>query len=630
MTFTPQFLDDIRARVPLSDLVGRRVKLTRRGKEHLGLCPFHNEKTPSFTVNDDKAFYHCFGCQAHGSAFDFVMNTEGLSFPEAVERLAGQAGLAVPASTPAAAEAARKQATLYDVMEKAAGWFQTQLLSASGTAARQYLEGRGLDEATIETFRLGLAPNSNKALKDALLARGVAEEQMLATGLLIKPEDGRGTYDRYRHRIIFPISDTRGRVIAFGGRALGDAKAKYINSPETVLYHKGSVLFGLSTARAAIRDQGTALVAEGYMDVIALHAAGFTNAVAPLGTALTEDQMGLLWRLAPEPVLCLDGDAAGRRAALAAAEHALPLLKPGFSLRFAQLPTGEDPDSLIQTHGPSAMTEVLKHALRLDELLWRKERGARRVDSPERQAGLRARLEALVGQIKDQGIREAYQRLFKARFDAEFRPEFRPDLGPRSSLGGGSRCGREGARPGSSSMAARPGPALLQSALARGSGESASREAFLAGAIVNHPELMERVSEAFAQVAFQDTALDSLRSAILKVFGEVEGLDTGALKSHLKRQGFGEYLDRLAKGAGSMVPIMRGEAPLEEIERIWRDALALHGRLVLHSEIESAWTDFAEESSDAARDRVKNLQEELGGAEGVTTRGNLLKPASAV
>ena len=627
MTFSPQFLDEIRARVPLSDIVGRRVKLTKRGKEHLGLCPFHNEKTASFTVNDDKAFYHCFGCQAHGSAFDFVMNTEGLSFPEAVERLAGQAGLSVPASTPATAEAARKQATLYDVMETAAGWFQAQLLTTSGTAARQYLEGRGLDEATIMTFRLGLAPQSRGALKDALLARGVGEEQMLATGLLIKPEDGRATYDRYRHRIIFPISDTRGRVIAFGGRALGDAKAKYINSPETVLFHKGSVLFGLSAARAAIREHGNALVAEGYMDVIALHAAGFVNAVAPLGTALTEDQMGLLWRLAPEPILCLDGDAAGRRAAVAAAERALPLLKPGLSLRFAQLPKGEDPDSLIQKYGASAMTEVLERALRLDELLWRKERGARRVDSPERQAGLRVRLEALVQQIKEQGIRDAYQRLFKARFDAEFRAEFGPQGRPRGEREGG----RVGARPGPAARAAGPGPELLQNALARGSGEAASREAFLAGAIVNHPELMERVSEAFAQLIFQDTALDRLRNTILKVFGEVEGLDTGALKSHLKRQGFGEFVDRLAKGAGPMVQFMRGEAPLEEIERVWRDALALHRRPFLQSEIESAWADFAEESSDAARDRVTHLQEELGGAEGVTTLGNLLKlkPTSA-
>lgn len=340
--------------------------------------------------------------------------------------------------------------------------------------------------------------------------------------------------------------------------------------------------------------------------------------------------MGLLWRLAPEPILCLDGDAAGRRAAVAAAVHALPLLKPGFSLRFAQLPKGEDPDSLIQKHGRSAMTEVLERALHLDELLWRKERRARRVDSPERQAGLRARLEALVRQIKDQGIREAYQRLFKARFDAEFRAEF----GSKFNPGGGPRREREGGRAGAwsgpSVRADRPSPELLRSALARGTGEAASREIFLAGAIVNHPELMERVSEAFAQLTFQDTALDRLRSAILKVFGEVEGLDTGALKSHLKRQGFGEFVDRLAKGAGTMVPSMRGEAPLEEIERIWRDALALHGRPILHSEIKSAWSDFNDYSSDAARDRVKNLQEELGGAEGVTTRGNLLKPASSV
>ncbi|MFQ5984733.1 MAG: DNA primase, partial [Alphaproteobacteria bacterium] len=362
MTITPQFLDEIRSRVPLADLIGRRVRLVRRGREHVALCPFHSEKTPSFTVSEDKGFFHCFGCGAHGDVIAFLMRIDGLSFPEAVVRLAREAGLPLPARDPAARARAKRDMSLYAVLEAACAWFEERLQATGGKAARDYLARRGVDDGTLRAFRLGWAADERAALKTALAAQGVSEATMLGAGLVVAPDDGRAPFDRFRGRIMFPIIDLSGRVIAFGGRALADKGPKYLNSPETPLFHKSSVLYGLAEARKAARETGTVVVTEGYMDVLALHRAGFRNAVAPLGTALSETQMTVLWRLAPEPILCFDGDAAGRRAAWAAAERALTVLRPGRSLRFATLPKGEDPDSLVARRGADAMRVVLERA----------------------------------------------------------------------------------------------------------------------------------------------------------------------------------------------------------------------------------------------------------------------------
>ncbi len=386
MAFPDHFLDDLKARVQLVDVVGRYVKLIRRGREWLGLCPFHNEKTPSFTVNEDKGFYHCFGCQAHGSIFDFLMQREGLSFPEAVERLAADAGIQMPVRSPEAAAQEKVRATLYDAMAFAAEWFQSRLDTASGRAARDYLLARGLTDMAIGEFMLGHAPKNRIGLKEAMLARDFSERQLIDVGLLISPEDGGETFDRFRNRIMFPITDSRGRVVAFGGRALDDAPAKYLNSPETPLFHKGRMLYNLARARPVVRDEGSVVVAEGYMDVIALHQAGFGNAVAPLGTAVTEEQLGLLWRLAPEPILCFDGDTAGWNAAGRAAERALPYLRSGHSLRFSLLPTGEDPDSLLRSKGAAAFSLLLVDATPLSDLLWQITMQERDLDTPERRA----------------------------------------------------------------------------------------------------------------------------------------------------------------------------------------------------------------------------------------------------
>ncbi len=404
MAFPPQFLEELRTRLGLAGVVGRKVRLTKRGREFIGLCPFHNEKTPSFTVNEEKGFYHCFGCGAHGDVVSFEMHASHLSFPEAVERLASEAGLQPPVATPQDRERAKRQASLHDACEAACAFFEKQLHEPAGREALAYLTGRGLGADTIARFRLGYSPDSRDALKTALKKAGMDERLLIEAGLIIARDDG-STYDRFRGRVMFPISDRRGRVIAFGGRVLGDGQPKYLNSPDTPLFHKGSLLYGLAQARVPAAEAGTVIAAEGYMDVIALHQAGFRNAVAPLGTALTEGQIEEMWRLAPEPIVCLDGDAAGQRAAARAALRALPIVKPGRSLRFALLPAPEDPDSLIRAGGPAAMHAVLNAAEPLFELFWRITVANRPVDTPERRAALERELRERIAPIADATVR---------------------------------------------------------------------------------------------------------------------------------------------------------------------------------------------------------------------------------
>lgn len=421
MSFPPRFLDELRTRVPLSGVAGRRVRLQRRGREFSGLCPFHNEKTPSFTINDDKGFFHCFGCGAHGDVITFEMRSSGLSFPDAIEKLAAEAGLEVPQSSPEDKDRARRHASLHEVVEAAAVFFEKQLRLPAGRDALDYLRRRGLDDDTIARFRLGFAPGGN-ALKAALRREEVGENLMAAAGLIGIPEDGRPAYDVFRDRVMFPITDRRGRAIAFGGRVMGDGQPKYLNSPDTDLFQKGHVLYGLAQARGPALEKGTIVVTEGYMDVIALSRSGFAHAVAPLGTALTEPQIEELWRQAPEPILCFDGDAAGRRAAQRAAERALPLLRPGLSLRFAMLPQGKDPDDLLRGEGASAMAAILDGAIPLSEAVWRGLIDGRKADTPERRAALEKDARDMVGRIGESGVRQNYEQEMRRRIRESFFP----------------------------------------------------------------------------------------------------------------------------------------------------------------------------------------------------------------
>ena len=558
MAFPPGFLDELRARLSLSDVVGRKVSLKRRsGSEYAGLCPFHNEKTPSFTVNDKKGFFHCFGCGAHGDAVGFVMKTEGLSFPESVEKLAREVGLPVPRATPVERERAERVATLQQVIEEAARWFQKQLRLPVGRQGLDYLRGRGLSDATVDDFRLGFAPESRDGLLAHLKREGVPIDRIVEAGLAIQPEDRRDPYDRFRGRVIFPINDRRGRTIAFGGRVMGQGEPKYLNSPETPLFHKGANLYCLDRARQAATKDQPVIVAEGYMDVIALHGAGFVGAVAPLGTALTEGQLAELWKLTDEPYLCFDGDNAGRRAATRAAERALPMLRAGKSLRFLALPAGEDPDSLIRNRGADAIRRSLDLARPLVDLVWSLDTEGKPADTPERRASLQRAVEQRVNEIADPVVRDYYRAEMRGRLNAIRRPDnragFRPDFGP------GRRSVQRGGFGGPS-----PAPFAAGSAarLAGTDMDASRQERALLGALLERPALLHVLAEDVAALPIANPELERLRSGLLDALALVPGgLDPAAeealgddgggplegrlIEEHLERAGLG----RLAAGA---------------------------------------------------------------------------------
>ncbi len=532
MAFPPGFLDELRSRVSLADLVGKRVRLTRKGREHGGLCPFHNEKTPSFYVVEDKGFFHCFGCGAHGDAIGFVMRSENLDFIEAIERIAGIAGIAVPQQTPQEREKAQRQKTLLEALAAAAHFYEERLWSPAGVRGREYLAARGLDEETMQRFRLGWAGEDRNALRRALTPE-FPLPLLLEAGLLHASDRGGEPYDFFRERVIFPIGDRAGRVIAFGGRALGDAQPKYLNSPEHPLFEKGRVLYGLSAARVNSAKEAEAggagaIVTEGYMDVIALHRAGFTTAVAPLGTALTEAHLAELWRLAPEPVLCFDGDTAGQRAALRALRRALPLLKPGHSLRFVTLPTGEDPDSLIRTSGAPAFADLLRAAKPLAEMLWHSELDAKSIATPERRADLDHRLMAHADTIGDRTVQAEYRRFLRDRLFASGRQQFhsRGRRVPRSSVSPIVPLRSDAPPP-------PPSPGRRQ------------RE-ILIGMLLEHPFLVAEAHEDIAALDFPEPELDRLRRAILEVDILFPGLDAEALRLHLGQNGFAMTVDAVA------------------------------------------------------------------------------------
>src|SRR5258705_3785966 len=433
MRFTPQFLDELRARLPVSEVVGRRVKLEKAGREWKGLSPFQQEKTPSFTVNDQKGFYHDFSSGKHGDIISFLMETEGVGFAEAVERLASMAGMPLPAVTPDAARQEQRRKTLHDVMDLAAKFFADTLASRVGAKARGYLGHRAISPSTQLQFRLGYAHGERFALKEHLGAQGIPTEDMVEAGLLIAGDDIPVPYDRFRDRVIFPITDLRGRVIAFGGRALEkDAPAKYLNSPETPLFHKGDNLYNHAPARQATHDGAQLIVVEGYVDVIAMVTTGFAASVAPLGTALTESQLALLWQMADEPILCFDGDKAGQKAAYRAADLALPHLKPGKSLRFALLPEGRDPDDLFRSGGRDAIADVLAGARPLGEMLWTREVQAPSFDTPERRAAFEAKVKELVQGIADEAVRKYYAQDFSARLRELLMPNANRERNDRS------------------------------------------------------------------------------------------------------------------------------------------------------------------------------------------------------
>ncbi|SRR5579875_301340 len=611
MAFPPRFLDELRHRISLAEIVGRRVKLMRRGREFTGLCPFHNEKTPSFSVVEEKGFYHCFGCGAHGDVIGFVMQTENLAFPEAVEQLARRAGLEVPKATPEERQRAERAATLQGAIEAACAFFEAQLRAPEGRAARDYLASRGLDDATVKRFRLGYAPDSRDALKRTLGGK-FPEALLIEAGLIHRSDDGRAPFDYFRNRVIFPIGDRGGRIVAFGGRVIGDGQPKYLNSPETPLFAKGRVLYGWAAARAAAARDSTAIVVEGYMDVIALHRAGFGTAVAPLGTALTESQIEELWRLAPEPILCFDGDAAGQRAAARALDRALPLLKPGHSLRFALLPSGDDPDTLIRRQGAAAMRAVLDSATPLAEMLWTIEKSAGPLQTPEQRAALRARLRERVRRIAERSVQEEYIRFFAERLSP-------PGATRRALPRGGRRPAAWRVTAAGRARARRPflGAAdwLGQEPIRAPDPESqlpALGEVLLAY-LLNHPFLLAEAAEELAQIDFSGTGkLDTLSRKILELHHRYPALDAETLKGHLKHDGFGPLVDRiLSPRVLGFARFARAGADVEAVRSGWVDIKRRYEQQCLLTQIAEAERSLAADANEESLARLRHLQDML-------------------
>jgi DNA primase len=610
MRFPDSLLDEIRDRVPISSVIGGRVSWDRKKTntargDYWACCPFHGEKSPSFHCEDKKGRYHCFGCGVSGDHFRFLTELDGMSFPEAVERLAGMAGVPMPERDPEAEKRDQERATLTDVMELATNFFQEQLQSAVGAKARAYLRERGLASATQQSFRLGFAPDSRNALKEFLAAKGITKAQMEACGLTYFGADVPVSYDRFRDRVMFPIPDSRGRIIAFGGRALtSDALAKYLNSPDTELFHKGNVLYNFVRARKAMQKDGTVIAVEGYMDVIALAQAGFENVVAPLGTALTENQLELLWRMSGEPVLCFDGDQAGLKAAWRAADMALPLIQAGRTLRFALLPAGKDPDDLVKADGPEAFRDVLADARPLADLLWMRETSGGVFDTPERRAELEKTLRELVSRIRDESLRYHYQQEMRDRVHAFFGAQRgrpfdktggRP--GERDKRQGGGQWARGGAAGGRIAVS----ESLARSAMVKRAGSLMPlREAVIVVALVNHPQLVEENFDQIESLDLGHSELRALHSAIIDAHAHGNAGDRLAAIETMRAAGLGEAWEHA-------VGLIRRTRMWPALEAAGLDdardafAQALHLQLsagTLHKELRAAEAALATDPTD--------------------------------
>jgi DNA primase len=567
MSLSPAFLDELRARTLLSALVSKTLKLQKKGREFAACCPFHNEKTPSFYVNDEKGFYHCFGCGAHGDAIRWMTDQRGLPFIEAVKELAQSAGLELP--VPDAREAARAERakSLHDVMAAAAVWFEEQYAGLKGAAARAYAEKRGITDPTRKTFGLGYAPDSKTGLRRALERFG--DRMLVEAGLLIEVE-GKEPYDRFRDRLMIPIRDPRGRVIAFGGRIIGQGEPKYLNSPDTPLFDKGRTLYNLDRAAPAARKAGRLIVVEGYLDVIALSQAGIDEAVAPLGTALTEMQIERLWRQVDAPLLCFDGDSAGQKAAFRAATRALPGLAPGRSLSFLTLPAGQDPDDLVRAGGRAAFETLAAAPEPLVDRIWSHEVAAAPLATPEQRAGLRKRLNEHVAAIADPDVRQQYQAEFRRRFEEQFlqRPRFQP--GPRAPFR------RDWSPPRPLSAEAKAiGTAGVDRRLIRG----------VVAGLLRYPDLLARHAEALHGLQASDPAVARLLDAMVDLALEEQALDTERLATILRSSEFDTLARDLLRADRLRFSFTRKDA---DPERARTDLTEVIQAMVEQPEIEAA------------------------------------------
>ena len=621
MRFSPDFLDEIRSRLPISTVVGQRVtfdpkkSVASRG-DFWGCCPFHGEKTPSFHCEDRKGRYHCFGCGVSGDIFTFVSEIDGISFPEAVERLANQAGVSMPRRDAESEKRDKIKADLYDVMAMAANFFKAKLHAQEGSLARSYLDGRQMTTAMIKRFGLGFSPDARNSLKDALIARNISIKQMEECGLVVSGEDIATPYDRFRNRIMFPIEDLRGRVVAFGGRALDkNARAKYLNSPETVLFHKGKMLYNAGAARKAAqplagKPANPVYVVEGYMDVIALAQAGIETGVAPLGTALTEDQIALLWRVSADPIFCFDGDEAGLHAAFRAAERILPMLRAGVSARFILLPDGKDPDDIVKISGPEGLKAELSQSIPLAELLWFRYTHGQTFTTPEARASLERDLKQVIFTIKDESLRHYYLQDLRQRLRSFFSPVFNKKGGNpyrqinknANNIGGG------------------PSASLANSNLVRNSAASIPlREAAILMTLASHPELWYEDFETLAKLELQNRALIGLHRAMLEIMGEWQPDDANAMFKLLKEKGQDEILRRIADMLEKLgFRSAFADAPIEDAREALKQAVYLHLRAHnLHKRLRDIEMQLLEKSDSGIFALLGDVKAELKRTEAV-------------
>lgn len=592
MALPPHFLEELRIRTPLSGLIGRRVKLARSGKQWKGCCPFHGEKTPSFYVYDDG--YHCFGCGAHGDAITFVMQSQGLPFMDAVNQLAGEAGLEVPKATPEAAEAERRRLDTIGVLEAAHAHYRRRLAMPDGRQGRDYLLGRGLTEETIARFGLGWAGERGGLTAD-LSRHGIDIEQLSDAGLIRRDEETGRTFELFSQRVMFPIRDRRGRIISFGGRILGSGQPKYVNGPETPVFSKRRSLYGLDLARDGVRNGGTLIVVEGYMDVIATAQAGFTAAVAPLGTALTNEQLEELWRVSPCPILCFDGDGAGTRAAARAMELALPMLTPAQSLKFATLPAGEDPDSLVRKGGAAAFQAILDAARSPADAIYDfvlAEVGDR---TAEQRAAAQARLEDAAGKVADKTLSWEYRQELRQKFRENHRPPPRPVRkwdNRRETLG-------------------IPGTLRPPRPIPRADGAASERSRILTAILLRHPYLLNDVGHAYSRLALEPP-LSRVRNAIEDWAEIAETLDSAGLMDHLTKSGFEHDVQQaLAASAMPLPDCASSDAMPAEAEAGWWHIFGFLNEELLREEVASAEADAARNLTPETWRRQKALVEAL-------------------
>jgi DNA primase len=600
--YDERFLDEVKGRLRLSDVIGKSVKLRRQGREYVGLSPFSKEKTPSFFVNDDKGFFHDFSSGKHGDLITFLQETERLTFTEAVERLAAEAGVPLPAPDPQAEAQDKARQSLADWLETAATWFEAELRRPVGLAARDYLATRGLPEGEWARFRIGFAPAGRTALKDYLIAKGALAPDLVAAGLLIAPEDGGSPYDRFRDRIVFPIADGRGRIVSFGGRAMDPrATAKYLNGPDSPLFDKGRTLFGLPEARRLLHAGGAdaaLVVVEGYMDVVACQRAGVA-AVAAMGTSLTEAQMEMLWRLHTEPTLCFDGDAAGQRAASRAVDRALPLLKAGRSFRFAIVSGGKDPDDILRDQGAAALRAQLAATTPFVDALFRRERDASPLETPEQRAGLKKRLREAARAIADGDLAAEYGQALTGRYDALFAQAapVRAERGPWRGRGRGGEIFLAPATPegraGAPVLARRV--RLVSAALARWA--------------IHDPAVLDDHLEAFEAHGFGDPALADLAGWIIRLRLTAERLDSEGLQRHLADSEFSALLidiDRAATLAGA--PFMKPDVTLAAARSQWSRAFEALSRLAALDEALTAAREDLVGGKDSSAHRLFKIE----------------------